>query len=825
MGCALVLGVVLSPACRTAPDRESEPQAESATESVPPSSEIAEAAPDPRQLRDACSEDPNDLTSCELWVIYGDRTDPEMTSRIDALCDEAPGAWVPRYARGLLFQLTGKRKAAGGEYDAAVELARKTQDDRGQGKALFGLATLAMRDLDAREISTRLERALEPTRASGDDVLLSHVLFRLAQRRKRDGRYSDELALRDELVGIAEQGVSERPLCEAYYLRGECRRRLGRRREARADYERAATIAREDGQAFHESAATMMLGLIALETKDARALSRFEESRKIAEGAELGELAAYSEMLAGFALLRQGEVAAARVRLTHGLSLTESSDLRFRNLVYLAEAERRIGESDRAEQRYEEILRLAGEVDALEEMQDAWTGLALLHRERGRRDEAIDAARRAESMIEDLRDAIPEFADRSYMLERRSDAYQVLAASLAERNLDELDEPFAVLERAHARTLREALRETEDSRVRDTTLGLDDVRGLLVEGDLLLEYLLGEEESSLIAIDSTGVSYHVLPARREMEALVERFREALVRPLTSVDARVDPERDFERFGSEIRSLGESLLGPVASRVLDADRLFVVPDRALYLVPFEALPFENGFLGLSRAVVYLPAASMLALAPERAATPGRVVVVNADDGQERSGLAPLRHAGDEAQRVMASYPGDRATLLSGADASLDRLAEVTRLPVDVLHLTSHAVLDPELGPRVLLAGGTEDSPAALDVESLDRLPASPRLAVLSACETARGELVGGEGVLGLVRALTLHGTPQVVASLWTVDDELSATMMGLFHQNLAAGQPPAQALLEARRTMLADRFVHPFYWSGFVLYGADPVPSQ
>jgi len=748
-----------------------------------------------------------------------------MASRLAALSTDAPEVWVPRYAMGLLNHYLGKRAAAAREYTAAAELARTANDDLGEGTSLYALATLVRPRSDPAEFSTRLERALEPARASGDAVLLSRVLRKLSERYSDDGRYADELTLLDSLVEIAERGAGELPLCDAVYRRGECRRRLGRRREARADYERAATLARETENAYIESSATMVLGLIALETGDVRALAMFEKAREIAVAAEETELVAHTELLAGFALLRRGEISAAKKRLTAGISMTGSTDLRFRNLVYLAEAERRLGELELAESRYEEILRLADEVDAREEMQDAWTGMALLHRERGRREEAIEAAMRAESMIEDLRDAIPVLAERSYLLERRSETYQVLAASLAERNPDDLDESFAVLERAHARTLRETLREAEGSGTRTTTLDLDDVRGLLAEGDLLLEYLLGEEESSLIAVDAAGASHHSLPARRELEALVERFHEALVRPLTSVDARIDPQRDFERFGSEIRSLSESLLGPVTSQLRRATRLIVVPDRKLYLVPFEALPEGAGFLGASRAVVYLPAASMLAVAAERSSTPGQVVVVDADDGSRRSGLAPLRHSAEEASRVMASYADDRATLLSGTDASLERLAAATRLPVDVLHLTSHAVLDPELGPRVLLAGGTEESPAALDVESLDRLPTSPRLAVLSACETARGELIGGEGVLGLVRALTLRGTPQILASLWTVDDGLSARLMGHFHGNLSDGLPPAQAMLAARRTMLADGFVHPFYWSGFVLYGADPVSSQ
>jgi tetratricopeptide (TPR) repeat protein len=652
------------------------------------------------------------------------------------------------------------------------------------------------------------------------------VLYRLARRHELDGRYADELALREELISVAERGGSERPVCEAYYLHGSCLMRLGRRREARPDYERSAALARDEGEPYYESAATMLLGVIDLETRNPGARSRFEEARRIAEAGGRDELAAWAEMFVGFALLRQGELAAAKERLDVSLSMAETTDLRFRILVHLAEADRRSGKLDQAEQRYEEILQLADEVDVKEDLQDAWTGLALLHRERGRRDEAIAAARRSEGMIEELRDAIPVLAERSYLLERRSDAYQVLAASLAQRDPDDLGESFDVLERAHARTLRETLRESANARLQTTTLDLEQVRARLAPGDLLLEFLFGEEESSLIVIDADGIAHETLPARREIDDLVQRYRQALLRPLASVDARVDPHGDYARFEDEIRSLRRALLGPVEARVREAERLIVVPDRRLYLVPLEALPEEDGsFLGQSRAVIYLPAASMLSLAPERAHASDRIVVLNADEAQVPSGLAPLRFADEEARRVAASYAPDHVTLLSGADASLERLVEVSRQPVDVLHLTSHAVLDPEVGPRVLLAGSTSETQSALDVASLNRLATGPRLAVLSACETGRGELVGGEGVLGLVRALTLRGTPQVVASLWTVDDELSATMMGMFHAALASGLPPSRALLEARRSLLSEGFVHPFYWSGFVLYGADPASSQ
>jgi len=72
----------------------------------------------------------------------------------------------------------------------------------------------------------------------------------------------------------------------------------------------------------------------------------------------------------------------------------------------------------------------------------------------------------------------------------------------------------------------------------------------------------------------------------------------------------------------------------------------------------------------------------------------------------------------------------------------------------------------------------------------------------------------------VRAFTLAGSSQIVATLWTVDDAISAELMGRFHAGLRDGQDASRALWSARRGLLEQRFVHPFYWSGFVLYGAD-----
>jgi CHAT domain-containing protein/Tfp pilus assembly protein PilF len=87
--------------------------------------------------------------------------------------------------------------------------------------------------------------------------------------------------------------------------------------------------------------------------------------------------------------------------------------------------------------------------------------------------------------------------------------------------------------------------------------------------------------------------------------------------------------------------------------------------------------------------------------------------------------------------------------------------------------------------------TAEAIAGLNLDGLD-------LAVLSACETGLGEVAGGEGVFGLQRAFHIAGCKNVIASLWQVDDEATAALMGLFYHKLwQEKQPPLEALRQAQ----------------------------
>ena len=98
--------------------------------------------------------------------------------------------------------------------------------------------------------------------------------------------------------------------------------------------------------------------------------------------------------------------------------------------------------------------------------------------------------------------------------------------------------------------------------------------------------------------------------------------------------------------------------------------------------------------------------------------------------------------------------------------------------------------------------------------------SADLVVLSACQTALGQNIKGEGIVGLTRGFMYAGAPRIVASLWRVEDRATAQLMQRFYARmLGDGLTPSAALRAAQVSMLGDkRWQAPYYWAGFTLQG-------
>ena len=144
---------------------------------------------------------------------------------------------------------------------------------------------------------------------------------------------------------------------------------------------------------------------------------------------------------------------------------------------------------------------------------------------------------------------------------------------------------------------------------------------------------------------------------------------------------------------------------------------------------------------------------------------------------------------------------------------------------ILHLATHSIINsefPELSGVILSLVNENGKPqdGFLRLSDIYNLRLNADLVVLSACETALGKEVKGEGIVGLTRGFMYAGAPTVVASLWKVDDRATSDLMQRFYERmLKKNLSPSESLREAQISMIKNQtYVHPFYWAGFNLQG-------
>ncbi len=363
---------------------------------------------------------------------------------------------------------------------------------------------------------------------------------------------------------------------------------------------------------------------------------------------------------------------------------------------------------------------------------------------------------------------------------------------------------------------------------------------------LLLEYSLGEARSFLWVVSSDSIASFVLPARATIEQAARSFRSA-------VQTRGDAT-------ASARRLSNMILAP-AGHLLARRRLLIVADGALQHVPFAAIadPSEqNVYCPLIQAhdVIAEPSASTLVLlrrggfegktAPRTAAIFADPVF-EADDPRIRKPepvanvqglpspfltraaelqLRRLPSTRREGQAIAALIPESQRWLALDFDASRETAMGARLKDYQILHFATHGVVDtshPELTALALSLYNSRGRPqdGFLRLYEIFNLNLRASLVVLSACQTALGKDVRGEGLIGLARGFMHAGVPRVVATLWNVDDEASSELMRSFYAAMlgADKKSPAAALRQAQTAVASqERWRAPYYWAGFILQG-------
>ncbi|MGH9440941.1 MAG: CHAT domain-containing protein [Thermoanaerobaculia bacterium] len=290
------------------------------------------------------------------------------------------------------------------------------------------------------------------------------------------------------------------------------------------------------------------------------------------------------------------------------------------------------------------------------------------------------------------------------------------------------------------------------------------------------------------------------------------------------------------FAHSARDLYDLLLSPVEPDIRGVRQLAIVPDGALWRVPFSVLRNRSGRAMIEQVAIYrTPSLSSLPLrsgAPRRREKPrllafgnptisGRTAdrIAAVERGPE---LGPLPDAEDEVRAIGRLYGSGRSEVRVGTEAR-EHVFKEEAGRFDVIHLATHGLLDdgaPMYSSVVLgAAAGEQDEDGLLEAREIADLSLHADLVVLSACQTGRGMFHAGEGIIGLSWALLAAGTPTAVVADWKTDSVATSRLMVDLHRRLLAGDGKAEALRGAELSLRRDpRYAHPYYWAAFEVVG-------
>ena len=372
---------------------------------------------------------------------------------------------------------------------------------------------------------------------------------------------------------------------------------------------------------------------------------------------------------------------------------------------------------------------------------------------------------------------------------------------------------------------------------------------ILRDKDTVLEYVLGENRSFAWLISPNEIFCEILPGRKEIEKEVRQY----IKLITAAPNHLFIERDMAQLEKLSEKLFAVLLDRLSEQMAPDRRLIIVPDGLLHYLPFEALTHNGRYLLEEHEIVYLPSASLAGLwhdSKSKSDDSGKMELLAFGDpifGLEQKAsvtgkhggspvsiarqrglsdafqLAPLPRTHDEVEYIANLFPSDRRRVYFSKESTEEVVKRETLGHYRRLHFATHSLIDERTPSRSSVVLTFDDDPeedGLLEVSEISELDLDSDLVVLSACQTGRGQLLSGEGILGLSRAFLYAGARSVVVSLWNVSDISTAQLMKNFYQHLVDNAGNAAALRQAKLKMARGTAEtrHPYYWAPFIVIG-------
>ena len=296
-------------------------------------------------------------------------------------------------------------------------------------------------------------------------------------------------------------------------------------------------------------------------------------------------------------------------------------------------------------------------------------------------------------------------------------------------------------------------------------------------------------------------------------------------------------RNSPAFKKNAEFLYDALFADLMPFLKDKKHLVIIPGGIITEVPFQALIAENGrYLIEDFAISYAPSLTALAeMQSNRRKLANQIYegdflafgnpklsneTIARFRNRYRSGkLENLPESETEVREIGKFYPKNK--IVVGKDAT-ESFWQTNAANYRILHLATHGLGDAEkpLYSHVLLSADAAQD-GLIEGREIAEMKLNAEMVVLSACETARGREIDGEGMIGLAWAFAAAGTPTIVASNWKVDSQTTADLMIDFYAELSEKERLTKAEILQSATLKklkSQKTSHPFYWSGFAVFG-------
>ncbi len=658
------------------------------------------------------------------------------------------------------------------------------------------------------------------------------------------------------------------------------RHSVGYYHQALGDYERALEIYQEllkQLEGFGDRAGTAAMrvqigGVFAAQGRYAEALKYHQQSLPEIEAANERLVKIQAIRAIGYDYLALGKYAEAKPFIERAVSLSRQTGLQFQlwgALTHLGYCQIELNQPLKARQSFDEAISIieklraqtAGGIEEqlryFENRLDAHHGIiSLLVRENQTREALIFAERaKARVLLDVLQDGRAGIQKLMTVEEQEQERFlkseltrlniQLTHATQSDKPDDEGASEFkSQLERARLNyeafqnSLYAAHPELKTHRGEAPLIDADDLTALLPDAkSALLEYAVTDDSLYLFAITKAAgkaeseIKVYTLPIKRDaLGKQIEAFRHQLA------------TRDLG-FRSSATKLYNLLLKPAAAQLRGKTTLVIAPDDTLWDLPFQALlASSNRFLIEEAAISYAPSLTVLREMTKRRKNQsrdsatllalgnpliGKETVNRATLARRDEKLDPLPESEQEVKALGRLYGASRSKVYIGAEAREDRIKSEAG-EAGILHFAAHGMLNnaSPMYSHLALAEGGANEDGLLEAWELMQMDLKADLAVLSACETARGRIGAGEGMIGLSWAMFIAGVPSIVVSQWKVESAGTRDLMVSFHRALIPQpgvgnlQPTKTGALRqaALKLMKNPQTSHPFYWAGFVLVG-------